>query len=76
MTRTFEEMCDERDPLYAAMPPGKEFDVAFKADRRMAGLGGVNFAVQMAVRDAALLVIARRVLRNQGQPYYGKDGQW
>ncbi len=69
---TFEEMCKERDPLYAAMQPGKEFDVAVKADRRMAGLGGVNFAVQMAVRDAVLLVLACRALRNQGQPYYDR----
>ena len=70
MTRTFEEMCKARDPLYAALQPGKEFDVAVKADGRMAGLGGANFAIQMAVRDAALLVLARRALRNQGQIYY------
>ncbi|MBK8113232.1 MAG: hypothetical protein IPK44_01285 [Candidatus Accumulibacter sp.] len=70
MAQTFDEMCKARDPLYAAMRPGKEFGVAVKADRRMAGLGGVNFAIQMAVRDAALLVLARRALRNQGQPHY------
>ena len=66
---TFEEMAAERDPLYAAMQPQKSFSLAVECDRSM-GLWP-HIAVPLRdVRDSALLHLAIRALRNQGQPYY------
>ena len=74
MTQTFEEMCAERDPLYAAMQTQEPFTLAYLADASMAKAdkGGYLFqaTAYLAARDAALLLLAVRALRNQGQPYY------
>ena len=80
MTRTFEEMCAERDPLYAAMQPMGYFAKAIDIDTDAAecmqirGLAGV-ILIKWQERDRALLALTIRALRNQGEPYYFKDGQ-
>jgi hypothetical protein len=74
MTRTFEEMCKARDPLYAAMQTQEPFTLACLADKSMALADASGRLFQttayLAARDAALLLLAVRALRNQGQPYY------
>ena len=74
MTRTFEEMCAERDPLYAAMRPVGNFGAAAWADKDMVTSIRLGFNALAAVtrleRDALLLKLAIRSLRNQGQPCY------
>ena len=69
MTRTFEEMCKVRDPLYAALKPQKSFSLAVECDRSMALWSHIAVPLR-DVRDSALLHLAIRALRNQGQPYY------
>ena len=75
MTRTFEEMCKARDPLYAATRPDYPyFAAAVAADKAQAEclrMGMYDVArMKRKDRDAALLALAIKALRNQGQPYY------
>jgi hypothetical protein len=70
MTRTFEEMCKARDPLYAAMQPAGEFKEALYLDKVSSMMFRPGRWLKM--RDAALLALAIRALRNQGQPYYDR----
>ena len=74
MTQTFEEMCAERDPLYAEMRTHEPFTLACLADKTMALADASGRLFQttayLAARDAALLLLTVRALRNQGQPYY------
>ena len=61
---TFEEMCAERDPLYAAMKPVGCFYWAVKIDAtRRDDYRDGDTAIE-------LLRLTIRALRNQGQPYY------
>ena len=69
MTQTFEELCAERDPLYAALKPQKSFSLAVECDRLMGHWSHIAVPLR-DVRDSALLHLAIRALRNQGQPYY------
>ena len=77
MTRTFEEMAAQRDPLYAATRPDYPyFAAAVAADKvqvECLRMGMYDVArMKRKDRDAALLALAVRALRNQGQPYYGQ----
>lgn len=72
MARTFEEMCKARDPLYAAMQPVGEFQWALD-NHWTASQWWWSIVERDRLRriaDAALLRLAVRALRNQGQPYY------
>lgn len=69
MTQTFEEMCAERDPLYAAMQPQRNMMLAVTMDRS-AELWPDLASRCLEMRDSTLLRLAVRALRNQGQPYY------
>lgn len=60
MTRTFEEMCAERDPVYAGAGTEDDFAIAVRLDRMQ----------QDTYRDYFLHKLTIRALRNQGQPYY------
>ena len=72
---TFEEMAAQRDPLYAATKPQRNMMLAVTMDKSAAMW--LDLASRcLDIRDATLLLLAIRALRNQGQPYYGKDGQW
>ena len=67
MTRTFEQMAAERDPLYAAMQPHGAFLAARILDEDAAvslkmGLTGWNRLELF--RDAALLSLAIKALRH------------
>ncbi len=64
MTRTFEEVCAERDPLYAAMKPEGAFERAIKFD---VSSGTRWDAVTRRQRDGWLLFLTIRALRNQRQ---------
>lgn len=66
---TFEEMAAQRDPLYAALKPQKSFSLAVECDRSMAYWPHIAVPLR-DVRDSALLHLAVRALRNQGQPHY------
>jgi hypothetical protein len=74
MTRTFEEMCKTRDPLYAELKPIGDFVELKKLDRLSAG--GVTSQWQrwyrlqrdQATREIQYYVNNRK--RNQGEPYY------
>ena len=70
MTRTFEEMCKVRDPLYAAMQPVDEFKEALYLDKVSSMM--LRPGRWSRMRDAALLVLTIRALRNQGQLYYDR----
>ena len=74
MTRTFEEMCAERDPLYAEMKPVGAFSEALSSDEYAELLSHADAEIahnrELAYRDAVLLILAVQALRNQGQPYY------
>ena len=71
---TIAELAAQRDPLYAATRGGWEFDLATKSDASMylAESRGYPFqaTAYLATRDAALIGLVIRALRNQGQPYY------
>ena len=69
MTRTFEEMCKARDPLYAAMKPQRNMMLAVALDRSAAMWPDLASRC-LDIRDATLLLLTIRALRNQGQPYY------
>ena len=60
MTRTFEEMCAERDPLYAAMQPHRHFEAAVRFDR--AAHDPASPAGLLGVRDMALISFLLSVL--------------
>lgn len=69
MTRTFEEMCAERDPLYAAMQPVGNFAEALRcekwAERYRSRVAHDYLAdAQLFARDAALLKLTICALRN------------
>lgn len=66
MTRTFEEMAAERDPVYAEMPPLGDMWTALFYDTPIGRLDS-RWEFQ---QNSALLAIVIRALRNQGQPYY------
>ena len=74
MTRTFEEMCAERDPLYAEMKPVGAFSEALSSDEYAELLSHADAEIahnrELAYRDAVLLILAVRTLRNQGEPHY------
>ena len=71
MTRTFEEMAAQRDPLYAAMEPQGAFAVALKyQDKRLVHTASFLETVQKLLFFAAVNELTIRALRNQGQPYY------
>ena len=67
MTRTFEEMCKARDPLYAATKPHEYFELAVIADERLhiAAENGYLFQAESyrAVRSSALLLLAVKALK-------------
>ena len=65
---TFEEMCAERDPLYAATVPVGAFEAAVRLDR--AARDPSSPAGMSPLREMALLALAISALRNQGEPYY------
>ena len=69
MTRTFEEMRKERDPLYAATKPQRNMMLAVTMDKSAAMWPDLASRC-LDIRDATLLLLAIRALRNQGQPYY------
>ena len=74
MTRTIEEMCAQRDPLYAAMQPQGDFRLALlndKAQNDWYWTQGQRELLRFE-RDIKLLPLAVRALRNQGQPYYDR----
>lgn len=75
MTRTFEEMCAERDPVYAELKPEGAFWWAKMAAWAMTDGGAKEWQkVELQdQRDAHLLKLAIRALRNQGQPYYDRQ---
>lgn len=78
MTRTIAEMAAKRDPLYAATRPDYPyFAAAIAADKAQAeclGMGMYDVArMKRKDRDAALLALAVKALRNQGQPYHGRQ---
>ena len=54
MTRTFEEMCKARDPLYAAMEPAKWFWIL----RALDATKGTN---EQICRDLAFLIAGIRL---------------
>ena len=78
MTRTFEEMCKARDPLYAATRSHTPFLQALTADReaeecrRLGRVGAGIATLKERDRDVWLLKLAIRALRNQGQLYYDR----
>jgi hypothetical protein len=74
MTRTFEEMCKARDPLYAAMQPIGDF-LALKALDKFACSGVTpqwrrwyQLRRDQLTREIQYYVNGKR--RNQRQPYY------
>ena len=71
MAQTFEEMCAERDPLYAALNPIGNFAAAVEYDKlaKHTSDGSTSGPFGIA-RSAMLWRLAVRALRNQGQPYY------
>lgn len=60
MSAKFDAMAAQRDPLYAATLPQGEFKQARYHDKYF----------EPEYRDAELLVLTVRALRNQGEPYY------
>ena len=72
MTQKFEEMAAERDPLYAELKPEGDFWWAKMAAWAMIEGGAKEWQkTELAdQRDAHLLKLTIRALRNQGQPYY------
>lgn len=75
MAKTIAEMAAERDPLYAAMQPQGAFDESLRcerwANRYSSRAEDADLAeAELFARDAALLTLAVRALRNQRQPYY------
>jgi hypothetical protein len=73
MTRTFDEMCAERDPVYAEMLPVGDFAASMEFDDDVSywlRIYGVRADTSEDRRDARLGRLAIRALRNQGQPYY------
>ena len=68
---TFEEMAAQRDPLYAAMKPQRNMMLAVALDRSAAMWPDLASRC-LDIRDATLLLLAIRALRNQGQPYYDR----
>ena len=71
MTRTFEEMCKARDPLYAATKPQRNMMLAVTMDKSAAMWPDLASRC-LDIRDATLLLLAIRALRNQGQLYYDR----
>jgi hypothetical protein len=73
MAQTFEEMCAERDPVYAAMQPIGDFRLALMNDHTCQydwyWIAGQRDLLRME-RDLRLFPLTIRALRNQGQPYY------
>ena len=74
---TFEEMCAERDPLYAATPLVSEFSLLKEWDSRAVLLGRTPRSRWFQQkRDQLTREIQYRVngknraRRNQGEPYY------
>ena len=68
---TFEEMAAQRDPLYAAMKPQRNMMLAVALDRSAAMWPDLASRC-LDIRDATLLLLAIRALRNQGQLYYDR----
>jgi hypothetical protein len=76
MTRTFEEMCAERDPLYQRTRVGDSLTLAiafdFDAAFRRENISEASASRAEMARDAELHKLAIRALRNQGEPYYDR----
>ncbi len=74
MTRTFEQMCAERDPVYAGTRPAGMMEIATELDAKVVyhrSIGEEHYAIinEWAI-PKALLALTIRAMRNQGQPYY------
>ena len=68
---TFEEMAAQRDPLYAATKPQRNMMLAVTMDRSAAMWPDLASRC-LDIRDATLLLLTIRALRNQGQLYYDR----
>jgi hypothetical protein len=67
MTRTFEEMCAERDPLYAELEPHGDMSIAIYADKSAVLVGRPGGRFYEFRRDAALLTLAIKALKRARQ---------
>lgn len=77
MSVKFDDLAAQRDPLYAATLPVGEFDEAREEERLAAHRQRRGDTAQAwqhrEYRNAALLRLTIRALRNQGEPYYTQE---